>query len=262
MIQKTFLRQKRAWGNPPVGRIMQRYLQGWWTWVLLPNQPPTDAVSWVSSHGLDGWDPKETAVVFWQGTGIWGKGHLCTHRPRNTWALFGFLSRRCEDEKKHSGRLGIFDLCWLILHQSCQGRTAQVCLDSFSASFCTKGKKIPLHTYSGTRLSREAVVTGNTETSALCWDHSELWNRDGTKIPKRMCCATVQVQKGVDELRNKLGVVSRSPHWGNTLLVWPRTSATSHEPSAVSRLLPRTLWIMTRAGNSVLFIPCLFKLRK
>lgn len=172
MIQKTFLRQKRAWGNPPVGRIMQRYLQGWWTWVLLPNQPPTDAVSWVSSHGLDGWDPKETAVVFWQGTGIWGKGHLCTHRPHNTWALFGFLSRRYEDEKKHSGRLGIFDLCWLILNQSCQGRTAQVCLDSFSASFCTKGKNTSSHIL---RNQAEPWGCGHWEHGDLCAVLRSLW---------------------------------------------------------------------------------------
>lgn len=185
MIQKTFLGQKRAWGNPPVGRIMQRYLQGRWTWVLLPNQPPTDAVSWVSSHGLDGWDPKETAVVFWQGTGIWGEGHLCTHRPHNTWALFGFLSRRCEDEKKHSGRLGIFDLCWLILHQSCQGRTAQVCLDSFSASFCTKGKKYLF-----------------THTQEPGWA-MRLWSL-GTRRPLRcaeitLSCETGKAQKNLKE---------------------------------------------------------------
>lgn len=195
----------------------------------------------------------------------WGEGHLCTPRPCHTWALFGFLSWRCEDEKKNPCGLGIFDLCRIILHQSCQGRMLpQDCtglLGSFQCQFLYKGKK---NTSSHT-LRNQAGHWGHwkhDETSVLCWGHSGLWHREGTKNPTRMSWATAQEQNRVDELRKELGVVSKSSHWGNALPVWPQSSATSHEPCAVSRLLPRTLWIMTRAGNSVLFIPRLFKLRK
>lgn len=69
-----------------------------------------------------------------------GRTFVCPQTTSHL-SMFGFLSWRCEDEKKNPRGLGIFDLCRIILHQSCRGRTAQVCLDPFSASFCTKGKK-------------------------------------------------------------------------------------------------------------------------
>lgn len=116
MIQKTFLRQKRAWGSPAVGRKMQRFLQGWWVWVLLPNQPPTDAVSWVSNlHGRMG------------SKGNFGCA-LAGHRnlrgrtfvyPQTTQHLStAWLSQEeMWGWEEQFLRFGIFDLCWLILHQ-------------------------------------------------------------------------------------------------------------------------------------------------
>lgn len=62
-------------------------------------------------------------------------------------ALLGLLSRRWEDEKfLRSQNLGL-----LILHQAAKEghclRTAQLCLDPFCASFCSKGKEKYLFTH-------------------------------------------------------------------------------------------------------------------
>lgn len=127
----------------------------------------------ISNHGLEGWDPQETSAVLWQGTGAGREGHLCSHSSPRSPALFAFLSRRCEHEKKNSCGLAILDLCCFILHQSCQGRTLlQDCtglLGSFQCQFLYKGKKkIPLHTHSGTRLGHKAAATGNTTRPLGC----------------------------------------------------------------------------------------------
>lgn len=198
----------------------------------------------ISNHGLEGWDPQETSAVLWQGTGAGREGHFCSHSSPRSPALFAFLSRRCEHEKKNSCGLAILDLCCFILHQSCQGRTLlQDCtglLGSFQCQFLYKGKKKYLFTH--TQEPGWATRLRPLETQRDLWavklGRNKKPYKNPTKTPLLCHCP---VQNHVDELRNELGAVSRSSHRGNALLVWPQSSATSHQPCAVSRLLPRKL---------------------
>lgn len=227
MIQKTFLRQKREWGSPAVGRIMQNLYRDGECGPCCPAASNRHCVL-ISNRGLEGWDPQETSAVLWQGTAAGGEGHLCSHSSPHSPALFAFLSRRCEHEEKNSCGLAILDLCCFILHQSCQGRTLlQDCtglLGSFQCQFLYKGKKIPLHTHSGTRLGHEAAATGNTTRPLGCETKNPAKNpsKNPTKNPAKTLQKTpllchCPVQNHVDELRNVLGAVSRSSHRGNAL---------------------------------------------
>lgn len=261
---KDFLKTEESMREPCSGKDNAKYLQGWWMWALLPSQPPTDTVSWFPTMAWRDGIHRKPQLCSGRAQELEGKD-ICvaTAHPTAQHCLpfsVGDVSTRRKIPAVSRSWIFAASFCTKAAREGLCFRTAQVCLDPFSASFCTKGKKyLFTHTQEPGWATRLRPLETQRDLWAVKLGRNKKPYKNPTKTPLLCHCP---VQNHVDELRNELGAVSRSSHRGNALLVWPQSSATSHQPCAVSKLLPRKLWIMTRTGNSVLFIPCLFKLRK
>lgn len=98
---------------------------------------------------LQGWMGSTGALGCVLGTGIGGEGHLCPHRPCHTPALLGFLSGRWRMRRKVPAvsESLIVDFAPRLPRKGHCLKNAQLCLDPFCASFCTKGKEKYLFTH-------------------------------------------------------------------------------------------------------------------
>lgn len=133
-------------------------------------------------------------------------------------------------------------------------------------------QNIPLHIYSGTSriwpvlrsvLLRATGHQNQVQVSALCWGRSVgiARNQGRHKTTSGMCCVSVQVQKCVIKLRKKLGCCF-SKYFAKKMTSFCGHRALPDHTAPISRSLSRTLWIMTRADNSVPFIQWLFKYKE